>query len=105
MPNDPVDDEARMEKLKAALWYSIGQTVDAVAIAQDLNATPHFIGGLSEMVWAQIENVAHDLEAFAKHDGRTIIDTKDAILLGRRNEGLQKILMAKSKSAKDANKE
>jgi len=105
MSGNPVDDDVKVEKLKAALWYSIGQTVDAVTIAQDLNATPHFIGGLSEMVWAQIENVAHDLEAFAKHDGRTIIDTKDAVLLGRRNEELEKVLKAKAKAVKDANEE
>lgn len=48
------DDANKEERLKAALWYSVGQTVDAVALNQDINATPHFIGGLSEMLWAQI---------------------------------------------------
>lgn len=46
--------EQNAEKLRSALWYSVGQTVDAVSIEQDLNATPHFIGALSEMLWAQI---------------------------------------------------
>jgi len=58
MPGLQADDAREEERLKAALWYSTGQTVDAVAVSQNLNATPHFIGGLSEMCWAQIENIA-----------------------------------------------
>jgi centromere protein S len=97
------DDNTKEVKLKAALWYSIGQTIDSVAVAQDINATPHFIGGLSEMVWGQIQNVAQDLEAFAKHNGRTTINTKDVLLLSRRNEGLAEHLShhAKTVSAGD----
>ena len=93
------DDVSKDEKLKAALWYSIGQTVDAVALSQDINATPHFIGGLSELVWSQIENVAHDLESFAKHSGRSTISTKDVLLLGRRNEGLGDVLRTQAPTA------
>ena len=44
------DDQTKEARLKAALWYAMGKTIDAVAVAQDINATPHFIGGLSEMV-------------------------------------------------------
>jgi centromere protein S len=95
------DDEQKEEKLKAALWYSIGKTVDSVSTTQDFNATPHFIGGLSEMVWAQIDNAAHDLEAFAKHGGRTTINTKDVVLLGRKNEGLEAVLKAEAKRVKE----
>ena len=94
-------DANKEEKLKAALWYSIGQTVDAVAISQDINATPHFIGGLSELVWAQIENAARDLEAFAKHAGRSTINAQDVVLLGRRNEGLQEALERHAKAVRD----
>lgn len=78
--------------MKAALWYAMGQTIDSVAVERDINATPHFIGGLSEMVWNQVQTVAQDLEAFAKHGGRTTINSKDVILLSRRNEGLAEIL-------------
>lgn len=92
MPALEADEQMKEERLKAALWYAMGQTIDSVALAQNLNATPHFIGGLSEFVWAQIENVAQDLEAFAKHSDRTTINTKDVLLLGRRNEGLAEVL-------------
>jgi len=101
MPGIQADDQTKEEKLKAALWYSIGQTVDSVALNQNINATPHFIGGLSELCWAQIGNVAHDLEAFAKHAGRSTINSKDVVLLGRRNEGLEEVLKAQAKSVKE----
>ena len=102
----PLQDEeaTKNEKLKAALWFSTGQTVDAVAISQDLNATPHFIGGLSEMVWAQIANVTTDLEAFAKHAGRSTINTKDVVLLARRNEALEDAMKSCAKEVKGKNR-
>jgi len=99
MPGLREDDAAKEEKLKAALWYSVGQMVDSVALSQNLNATPHFIGGLSELVWAQIENAAQDLEAFAKHADRQVINSKDVVLFGRRNEGLKDVLQKEAKVA------
>jgi histone H3/H4 len=56
------------------------------------NATPQFIGALTELVWAQIANTAKDLENFAKHAGRSQISTDDVMLLARRNEGLESLL-------------
>jgi centromere protein S len=101
MPGLQEDDETKNEKLKAALWYSIGEMVDTLALEQDFNATPHFIGGLAELVWAQIETVAEDLEGFAKHADRQVISTKDVVLLGRHNEGLKGILQSQEKAARD----
>jgi hypothetical protein len=92
MAGPEADDQTKEERLKAALWYAMGKTIDAVAVAQDINSTPHFIGGLSEMVWGQIQTVAQDLEAFAKHNGRNTINTKDVLLLSRRNEALAELL-------------
>lgn len=101
MPDLQGDDETKDEKLKAALWYAVGQMVDSITLNQDLNATPHFIGGLSEMVWTQIDNVARDLEAFAKHSGRSTINCKDVLLLGRRNEGLDELLQTQTKTVRE----
>ncbi|GAB1217990.1 hypothetical protein ATERTT37_007236 [Aspergillus terreus] len=56
-PNEEVGLE---ERLKSALWLSIGKIVDEETIKLGINATPQFIGALTEMVWAQ------DLESFAK---------------------------------------
>lgn len=89
MPALQDDDDATKEgKLKAALWYSVGQKVDDL----DVTATPHAIGALSELVWSQIENVAQDLEAFAKNSNRSTISSKDVVLLGRRNDDLKNLL-------------
>jgi centromere protein S len=42
------------QRLKSALWYQIGQFVDAEGAAQDFNATPQFIGALTELVYTQL---------------------------------------------------
>ncbi|OJJ88283.1 CENP-S family protein [Aspergillus glaucus CBS 516.65] len=82
------------ERLKSALWLSIGKIVDEETIKLGANATPQFIGALTEMVWAQIETSSQDLESFAKHAGRSTVNVSDVLLLARRNEGLESILRA-----------
>ncbi|PQE16767.1 apoptosis-inducing taf9-like domain 1 family protein [Rutstroemia sp. NJR-2017a BBW] len=99
-------DEALQEGLKAALWFSIGKIVDEESIRLNANATNQFIGALTEMVWAQIENVTMDLESFAQHAGRTTITTDDVLLITRRNDALYDIMKdfidkEKAKSAKN----
>jgi hypothetical protein len=42
------------QRLKSALWYAIGQYVDEECLTTDLNATPQFIGALTELVYTQI---------------------------------------------------
>jgi centromere protein S len=54
------------QRLKSALWYTIGKAVDNIGVELDVNATPQFIGALTEMVFSQVELVAKDLESFAK---------------------------------------
>ena len=44
----------RLQRLKSALWYSVGQFVDDKSLESDLNATPQFIGALTELVYTQI---------------------------------------------------
>ncbi|KIW82052.1 hypothetical protein AYO20_00040 [Fonsecaea nubica] len=84
--------ESLQKKLRSALWFQIGKMVDEESINLGVNATPQFIGSLMELVWAQIGNAAVDLEAFAKHAGRSTIKTDDVMLLTRRNEGLEQLL-------------
>ncbi|KAF2847152.1 hypothetical protein T440DRAFT_431267, partial [Plenodomus tracheiphilus IPT5] len=82
----------REERLKSALWYSIGQFVDEECLTSDLNATPQFIGALTELVYTQIANTSRDLETFSAHAGRKVITTDDVMLLTRRNEKLEEYL-------------
>ncbi|KAL1297555.1 hypothetical protein AAFC00_006123 [Neodothiora populina] len=92
MPGLQGDDVDKVERLKSALWHAIGGIVDAISLNQDINASPEFIGSLTELVWNQIHTSGRDLEAFTKHAGRSTIDTKDVMLLTRRNEDLKTIL-------------
>ncbi|KAH7318629.1 kinetochore component CENP-S-domain-containing protein [Stachybotrys elegans] len=88
---DAASDEDR-ERLKAALWYAVGQMVDEECLKRNRNATPQFIGALTEMAWTQIENIAVDLETFSNHAGRTTVTTDDVLLLARKNADLQQIM-------------
>lgn len=85
------------------MWFHIGKIVDEETIKLGVNATPQFIGSLTELVWAQIANVAVDLEAFAAHAGRTTIKTDDVMLLTRRNEGLESIMKDFTQRLKEKN--
>lgn len=54
-PSPQSQDRAKTgQRLKSALWLSIGKIVDEETIKLGINATPQFIGALTEMVWAQI---------------------------------------------------
>jgi hypothetical protein len=39
--------------LKSALWYSVGKIVDNESLNLHVNATPQFIGALTELVFVQ----------------------------------------------------
>ena len=43
-----------LQRLKSALWYSVGQIIDHDTLTSNTNATPQFIVALMEMVWMQI---------------------------------------------------
>lgn len=44
----------KWQRLKSALWYAVGQIVDEELLKRNRNATPQFIGALTELVWTQI---------------------------------------------------
>ena len=89
------------QRLKSALWYSIGHIVDEESLKLGVNATPQFIGALTELVWAQVQSAGGDLEAFAKHAGRSKIRMEDVMLLVRRNEDLAGILRGSAEGGGD----
>ncbi|CAG9999796.1 hypothetical protein V2G26_008319 [Clonostachys chloroleuca] len=101
--------EDDLERLKSALWYAVGQIVDEESIRRNRNATPQYIGALTELVWTQIENVAGDLESFCNHAGRSTVTTDDVMLLARKNPDLHQIIQEfvderKAKAAAGGNK-
>ncbi|KAH7152392.1 kinetochore component CENP-S-domain-containing protein [Dactylonectria estremocensis] len=103
---DESSDQDR-ERLKAALWYAIGQMVDEECLNRNRNATPQFIGALTELVWTQIDNVGTDLESFGNHAGRSTVTTDDVLLLARKNPDLHQIIKGfidKTKAEKEVAK-
>lgn len=87
--------------------------MDEESLRLNMNATPQFIGAVTEMVWEQIgislpiriivphsmlqlltnpANVATDLESFSRHAGRTTVTTDDVLLITRRNDALHDII-------------
>lgn len=49
------------EQLRSTLWYHVGQLVDEETLNLGINATPQFIGSLTELVWTQIGMSPADL--------------------------------------------
>lgn len=55
MPEPVADTDPQLgDRLKSTLWYHVGQLVDEETINLGMNATPQYIGSLTELVWAQI---------------------------------------------------
>lgn len=55
MPESTQDKDSQLgDRLKSTLWYHVGQLVDEETINLGMNATPQYIGSLTELVWAQI---------------------------------------------------
>lgn len=103
--------------------------VDEESLKRSRNATPQFIGALTELVWTQIgesmtspppraripadkarrivENVGTDLESFSNHAGRSTVTTDDVLLLARKNPDLHQIMkefVDQTKAEKEAAK-
>ncbi|KAK6362277.1 hypothetical protein TWF730_005973 [Orbilia blumenaviensis] len=85
-------DDTEQERLKSALWYHVGKLVDEACLDLDVNATPQFIGSLTELAWVQLDNIAKDLENFSKHANRSTVSTADVLLLARKNPDLHGLL-------------
>ena len=55
MPEPTQDKDSQLgDRLKSTLWYHVGQLVDEEIINLGMNATPQYIGSLTELVWAHI---------------------------------------------------
>jgi centromere protein S len=63
------------QRLKSALWYRIGKIVDEETLRLGVNATPQFIGSLTELTWAQIGKHSILSECWGGATGTTAILT------------------------------
>ncbi|KAK9383903.1 kinetochore component CENP-S-domain-containing protein [Kockiozyma suomiensis] len=91
MPSTTMDPELR-DRMKSAVWYTVGKIVDEACATLGVDATPQYITALTELVYAQAVTLSSDVESFAWHAKRKTVNTDDVLMLCRRNEGLKDVL-------------
>nr|XP_025042434.1 centromere protein S isoform X2 [Pelodiscus sinensis] len=84
------------KRLKAAVHYTVGCLSQEVAEDKEIQFSKQSIAAISEITFRQCENFAKDLEMFARHGKRTIINTEDVKLLARRSNSLLRYITQKS---------
>ncbi|KAL1935412.1 hypothetical protein VTP01DRAFT_4552 [Rhizomucor pusillus] len=91
-----MEDDAReqeIQNLRTAIWYSVEQIAQHEADTIGKTLTQDFVASLADVVYKQIESMATDLEAFAKHNSkRSVINVEDVKLLARRNNSLHQLI-------------
>lgn len=75
-------------KIKATLYHLIGKICDSETSLKNKTFSKEYLASLAEVVFAQGELFANDMEAFCRHSKRTIINMDDVKLIARRNGSL-----------------
>ncbi|KAG0000688.1 hypothetical protein BGZ65_004153 [Modicella reniformis] len=60
------NEEGPRERLKAAVWYIVGEICESQKADLNVVITPQLIASLTELVYTQAESLGRDLEMFAK---------------------------------------
>eukprot|EP00127_Corallochytrium_limacisporum_P001256 Clim_evm26s47 gene=Clim_evmTU26s47 len=81
-------EEATRERLKAAVYYAVGQGCESLAQRKSLVFDKDTMAAISETIWSQMPVLGSDLEMFAKHAKRSTVTPEDVLLLARRNDKL-----------------
>ncbi|XP_074916441.1 centromere protein S [Chelonoidis abingdonii] len=84
------------QRLKAAVHYTVGCLCQEVAEDKGIQFSKQTIAAISEITFRQCENFAKDLEMFARHGKRTVINSEDVKLLARRSSSLLRYITQKS---------
>ncbi|RLV94786.1 MHF histone-fold complex subunit 1 [Spathaspora sp. JA1] len=89
-------------QLKAAIYLHVAKIIEEqLKTMKETNAnqdetpvfaTPTFISSLVELVYNQIISLGEDLEMFAEHAGRDVINPSDLFMVTRKNPTLQQYL-------------
>lgn len=75
-------------RLKAAIYLNVAKIVEQHTKNLETHASPGFIASLVELVYNQLQTVGEDLELFADHAGRHVVDDLDLYMVTRKNEAL-----------------
>ncbi|ESO84373.1 hypothetical protein LOTGIDRAFT_59040, partial [Lottia gigantea] len=79
------------QRLKAAVFFSVVQICKQVEEDTGCTINKQVTASISELTCKQFENVATDIELFAKHAKRSTINTDDVKLLVRKTPNLVNI--------------
>ncbi|KAJ5643469.1 apoptosis-inducing TAF9-like domain 1 family protein [Penicillium longicatenatum] len=90
--NEQEAGQNQAERLKIELYDCVSKIVDEETLKLDAMATPQFTNALLELAWSHLESAVVDVEAFAKHAGRSTVTPADVLMLCRRNDGLNQTL-------------
>ncbi|KAJ5924567.1 MHF histone-fold complex component [Penicillium verhagenii] len=90
--NEQESDQGQAERLKTELFECISKIVDDETLTLNVTATPQFTNALLELAWSHMESAIVDVEAFAKHAGRSTVTPADVLMLCRRNDGLNQTM-------------
>ncbi|CAD6647820.1 BAH_G0047560.mRNA.1.CDS.1 [Saccharomyces cerevisiae] len=82
------DDEDRAQ-LKARLWIHVEERLHQVLSSEDIKYTPRFINSLLELAYLQLGEMGSDLQAFARHAGRDVVNKSDLMLYLRKQPDLK----------------
>lgn len=85
-------DSDTVSRLKASIYLSVAKMVEEYTSELGTSASPAFVASLVEIVYNQLENLGEDLELFADHAGRTVINDSDMYMVTRKNEILTNAL-------------
>ncbi|CAO3624774.1 unnamed protein product [Mucor fragilis] len=91
-------DQQPQQRLQTAIWHQVNEIVkDQVARHLRKDVSEAFVASLAEVVMAQMQTMATDLEAFAAHGKRAVISMEDVKLCSRRNDSLYQLISDASK--------
>lgn len=84
--------ETDVTRLKASIYLSVAKMVEEYSQELGTTASPSFVASLVELVYNQLQNLGEDLELFADHAGRAVINDSDMYMVTRKNEILTNAL-------------
>lgn len=84
-----MNEDGDRAQLKARLWVYVETRLQQVLCAEDAKYTPRFINSLMELAYLQLGEMGSDLQAFAEHAGRDVVNESDLMLYLRRQPELQ----------------
>ncbi|XP_077314119.1 centromere protein S [Lithobates pipiens] len=101
----------RIQRLKAAVHYTVGGLCQDVAEDKEIQFSKQAIAAISEITFRQceilisIKRFAKDLEMFARHGKRSTINVDDVKLISRRSRSLHAHISAYGEEIASNNQE